>query len=227
VRLVVRSIAVHTHRLLVDAARYAQWLVLRPTDVGTFVFAGREYRYFRHPHNATWQNERAVEVPIARTAVLEATGGRVLEIGNVLGHYMRHEHDVVDKYEAGANVQNVDVLAFEADEPYDLIVSVSTLEHVGWDEAERDPDKIPRAVERLRSLLAPGGRALVTLPVGYNPWLDDLLKAEALGFDEEHWLLRDGRTRWREVPHAEVGRPAYGTPYPAANGLVIGIIECG
>ena len=36
--------------------------------------------------------------------------------------------------------------------PFDLIVAISTLEHVGWDESPRDPAKAPRAVEVLRSL---------------------------------------------------------------------------
>ena len=43
-------------------------------------------------------------------------------------------HDVLDKYEKGNNVINDDVVSFSTEVKYDLIVSVSTLEHVGWDE---------------------------------------------------------------------------------------------
>jgi cyclopropane fatty-acyl-phospholipid synthase-like methyltransferase len=122
-------------------------------------------------------------------------------------------------------VLNVDVLAFHPDEPYDLIVSVSTLEHVGWDDDERDPAKIPLAIDHLRSLLAPGGRAIVTLPLGYNPWLDKMLEEDTVAFDAEDWFQRVGRTRWHEVTRGNIERPSYGAPYLGANGLVIGIVE--
>jgi hypothetical protein len=32
----------------------------------TFPYRGVELRYFAHPYNATWRNERAIEIPIAR-----------------------------------------------------------------------------------------------------------------------------------------------------------------
>ena len=41
-----------------------RWALVRLRPAGTFVFAGHVYRYFRHPYNATWRNERAVEIPI-------------------------------------------------------------------------------------------------------------------------------------------------------------------
>jgi SAM-dependent methyltransferase len=204
---------------------YAHWLLLTLTGRGTFVFQGRDYRYFHHLYNATWTNERAVEVPIVRRAIEEAREARLLEIGNVLGHYFRLGHDVVDKYESGAGILNRDIVDFRPQEPYDLIVSISTLEHVGWDEDDRDPGKISRAVEHIRTLLAPGGRAIVTLPFGYNPHLDELVAAGALDVDREHFLLRLGQCEWREVDKADLGRPAYGRPFPGANGLMIGVIE--
>ena len=57
------------------------------------------------------------------------------------------------------------------------IVSISTIEHVGWDETPRDPKKIPLALENLTTrCLAPDGEIVVTLPLGYNTYLDKLLK---------------------------------------------------
>jgi SAM-dependent methyltransferase len=203
----------------------ARWALLRFKPAGTFLFANRTYRYFRHPYNATWRNERAVEIPIVAEALAGAPGGRVLEVGNVLGHYLSSEHEVVDKYEPGPGVLNMDVLDFHPAERYDLILSVSTLEHVGWDDEERDPAKIPRAVGHLRSLLAPGGRAIVTVPLGYNSQLDQLLRDGALPFDSEHWLLRVARDEWREVARGSFDWPRYGSPYPGANGLLVAGIE--
>ena len=40
---------------------------------------------------------------------------------------------------------------------YDLIISISTLEHIGWDEAPRDDTKILRALDNLMSLLSENG----------------------------------------------------------------------
>jgi hypothetical protein len=54
-------------------------------------------------------------------------------------------------------------------------VSISTLEHVGWDEMTREPMKILKAIENLKNLTNPKGKIVVTLPLGYNPELDRLL----------------------------------------------------
>jgi hypothetical protein len=221
----IRIMAAEMRRALITTGRYAHWVVLTVMPAGRFIYQGEEYVYFRHPYNATWRNERAVEVPILRRAIEKAGNARILEFGNVLGYYLRHEHDVVDKYEPAPNILNVDIVEFRAERPYDLIVSASTLEHVGWDDEEREPGKIPRAVRRLRSLLAPGGRAIVTLPLGYNHYLDEMLRAGTLGLDDERYLLRVGRGEWREVKKDDLGRPEYGNPFPGANGLVIGLIK--
>lgn len=194
---------------------------LRP---GSFAFAGASYRYFVHPYNTTWRNERAVELPIVLRALDEHRGARVLEVGNVLAHYGRRGHDVVDKYESARGARSVDVVELEAAEPYDLVVTISTLEHVGFDEEERDPGKPRRAVDRMASVLAPGGTLLVTAPVGYNESLDGDLLEGRIAFDELRFLKRvSPRNDWREVPASEMRGVAYGTPYPWANGLAVGI----
>jgi hypothetical protein len=194
---------------------------LRP---GTFTFAGADYRYFVHAYNETWRNERAVELSIVMRALDEHRGARVLEIGNVLAHYGRAGHDVVDKYEAAAGVRSIDVVELQAPEPYDLVVTISTLEHVGFDEDVRDPDKPRQAVERMAGALAPGGTLLVTVPLGYNDSLDRDLRAGRIAFDELRFLKRiSSDNRWLEVTESEVEGVAYGAPYKWANGLAVGI----
>ena len=86
-------------------------------------------------------NERSIEVPIVMEIVNQNKGKRILEIGNVLSNYYKVSHDIVDKYEKAPNVINQDVVDFKTNEKYDLIVSISTLEHVGWDEEPRDDKK--------------------------------------------------------------------------------------
>lgn len=100
----------------------------------TFQFDGREYEYLYHPYNKTWENERGVEIPIFRELLLNHKGKRVLEVGNVLSHYFPIHHEVVKQYEVGSSVINEDIVEFVPQDKYDLILSISTLEHVGWDE---------------------------------------------------------------------------------------------
>jgi len=73
------------------------------------------------------------------------------------------------------NIQKLRGHLSKAKEAY-KIVSISTIEHMGWDETPRDPKKIPLALENLIECLVPGGEIVVTLPIGYNTYLDKLLK---------------------------------------------------
>src|SRR6185369_12129427 len=180
---------------------------------------------FFHSYNSTWSNERAVEVPIARALLEEHRGKRVLEVGNVLSHYLPVEHEILDKFERGPAIRNEDVVAFRSPTPYDLIVSISTLEHVGWDEEPKDPEKILRAVENLAGQLAPGGRMVVTLPLGYNPDMDALLARAAIPFTRRHCLKRRGWCTWEEVAWEEIAGARYGVGWPGTRGLVVGVTE--
>jgi SAM-dependent methyltransferase len=202
-------------RVAADLARWgADALVGLPWTIsgshGAFEFAGRRYRYLYGRHKLTWVTERAVEVPVIQALVDRHVGGRVLEVGNVLSHYRRQTHLVVDKYESGPGVLNRDVLDLGELGHFDLIVAISTLEHVGRDELPADPGKAPRAVRALRGLLAPGGRLAITIPVGYNRALDAALNGgeiTPLGIA----AMRRGPwpQRWREVAPAD----AWSSPY--------------
>jgi SAM-dependent methyltransferase len=192
-------------------------------DAGSFTLDGAAVPYFSHPYNWTWLNERAVEVALAERVLAGATG-RVLEVGNVLAHYRAVSHDVVDKYERAPGVRNADVLAVTGS--YDLIVSVSTLEHVGLDEDVRDPAKPVRAVRALKEALAPGGTLWVTLPVGYNPDLDAAVRSGELAFDRLSALRREPRRNgWRQVPVDEVWEAPYDRLLYTAHGLLVGTIS--
>ena len=183
-----------------------------------FVLDGHEYDYLWHPTEATWRSERAVEVPIGLAALAEADPQRTLEVGNVLGKYARPRaaHTVIDKYEHAPGVVNADALTFSGG-PYDLIVSISTLEHVGYDEQPRDAGKAVRAIENLRGLLGPGGRLLATIPVGYNRELDDALRGGGLGA-ELSYLARVGDLRWVQVG-LDATRELHGWPWPGADAV--------
>src|ERR1700674_744456 len=217
-------------RLAAMWASFPLWQIYSKVFPRGFTYQSVRYAYFLHQYNLTWSNERAVEIPIVRAALHARHGGRVLEVGNVLSHYFDVGHEVLDKFERANRrtaVRNDDVATFRADQPYDLIVSISTLEHVGWDEEPRDPGKIARAIANLCDQLAPGGRLMVTLPLGYNRFLDGLLAAGALPFSRCYYLKREGLTTWSEVDWPAVAGSAYGERWPGTRGLVIGVFDRG
>ncbi len=191
-----------------------------------FTYDGASYEYLIHPGNRTWRNERTIEVPIALRALERHRGERILEVGNVLGLYTPVEHDIVDKFDE--SVKAVDIVDYTAD-PYDFIVSVSTVEHIGWDEDMRvgrdrvgDPEKVGRAIAHLTGLLKAGGEVLVTFPLGYNPALDELVREGRLPFRHVKVMRRTGSDNgWLEVDIGEVPDAAYDFRRMHANVLVI------
>ena len=167
----------------------------------TFNFRGRNYLYFYHWYNTTWRNPRAVEVPVIMETVMSSKGKRILEVGNVLSHYFHCQHDILDKYEKAKGVINQDVVGFSPTEKYDLIVSISTFEHIGLDEKPREPRKILRAFRNLKNrCLASGGQIIFTIPLGYNVEMDKLLAEKRIPLTESFFLKRISNTgEWQEV----------------------------
>jgi SAM-dependent methyltransferase len=192
---------------------------------GVFELDGQRYPYLYNRHKFTWLTERAVEVPVAQALVDAHAADRVLEIGNVLSHYRPQQHVVVDKYEQAPGVLNRDVLDLGGLDRFDLIVAISTLEHVGWDESPRDPAKAKRAIDVLRSLLAPDGLLAITVPVGYNPAFDAALSSGDVPLDRAVALRRAGGTRWREVTPAAVWSVPYDFLLYRARAVLFGFIE--
>ncbi len=191
-----------------------------------FKFNGRNYKYFYSFFNVTFTNERAVEIPIALEVIKSSLKKEILEVGNVLHFYSDFKHDVVDKYELGQNIINQDIVEYKTAKRYDLIVSVSTLEHIGWDEDPKDKNKIPKALDNMKNLLAENGEMLFTFPFGYNTDLDYLIKKRGLEFTEIYFLKRISQDNtWKQVEFSEIEDARYGLPYPFANAIVIGIIK--
>jgi SAM-dependent methyltransferase len=166
-----------------------------------FAFQNRKYRYFCHWYNQAYANERTVEIPIVCEIVRSYRGKRILEVGNVLSHHYAVDHEIIDKYEAAPKVINEDIATFKPEgRKYDLIFSISTLEHVGTSEIAPDPMKPLRAIENLRQLLAPGGIIAITIPVGQNPHLDTLLRENRILFTRRTCMKRvSWDNQWQQV----------------------------
>ena len=99
--------------------------------IPTFTLNNKEYNYFYHEYHKTWQNERKVEIALG-LKFLEYYPN-LLEVGNVLSHYIETKHDIVDLYEkstiSSSRYFNEDIMLFNPKKQYDAILSISTLEH--------------------------------------------------------------------------------------------------
>jgi hypothetical protein len=206
------------------AAAHARYPVtVRRQRARSFTFRGAELRYETSKWNNAWLNERAVEIAVARH-LLPPGDDQMLEVGNVLDHYGWDRHVVLDLFEGVPGVINEDVRTWRTANRYKTIASISTLEHVGWDDPVKDPRGAVAAVENLRTLLAPGGLLVVTVPLGYNSFLDGALRSGELRFDEMVYLERTTKENdWVETsPEAALSRP-YGGRFRNGNAVLVGI----
>ncbi len=191
----------------------------------SFVFNRQKYSYFIHPYNYTWRNERAIEIPIIKKILEENSGLEILEIGNVMSHYIDINHDVLDKYEKSPGVINRDIVNFKSRKKYDLIISVSTFEHVGWDEDIKDFKKILRSIYNLKKMLKKNGRIIFTHPLGYNFYMDEYIKNGKLKLSKADLMQRISEdNKWKQLPWKKQ-LLRYHYPFAYANGVLIGVIQ--
>jgi SAM-dependent methyltransferase len=178
-----------------------------------------------------WSDERAIEIPW----VLARYSGeaRVLDIGTAFAEraYVDGLRDLgaadlvtVDLAEPADVIADVRDLPFE-DKRFDLIFCVSTLEHIGRDNATydvaapRDDRGDEAALRELRRVLSSEGRLLVSVPTGVRDdqgWqlqrepLDWIELFEGCGFlvYEDELYVR-GEAGWRTATLAEAERVRY------------------
>lgn len=193
-----------------------------------FFFLGQEYGAFYHRYNTTWKNERSYEIPLMEKFVKDYAGKRILEIGNVLNHYAPFKHDVVDKYEIGSGIINEDIVSFTPREPYELIVSVSTIEHIGNDYGEKKEDKkVLTALNHVISAcLARGGLFAATASLGHNRSFDAHAKGDQLPFQKIYfWKYDSFSDSWRETSPEEATREKSPGRLAAVDAFILGLYE--
>jgi len=205
---------------------FAKWII-KYKKKRSFLLNQKEYSMFYHPYNFTWTKERAVEIPIAVMSIMEnGPNANVLEVGNVLANYFPKTWDIIDKYEMAEGVINEDIETFRPVEKYDKIVAVSTFEHIGFD-SEPNPEytgiKIQNAFNNLRdNCLAEHGQIVITTPMGYNPYMDEIAIYNHLGFTKCSFLKRISKNEWKQVDAEEASKCKYGEPYSFANCIFVG-----
>jgi O-antigen chain-terminating methyltransferase len=154
----------------------------------------------RELHAPAWSDERLIEIPW----VLARYRGerRVVDIGyaNAAPAYLEAlaaaaPGDVVGLDPVEARIEGIrsvigDLRAMPfPDASFDVLLCISTIEHVGRDnrvygaDDERDESGIPLALREIRRVLAPEGRALLSVPTGAK---------------EDHgWFVQLPATTWR------------------------------
>lgn len=189
----------------------------------TFTYHHQKLRYFYHSYNRAYDNERIIEIPIFRTFIKHVAPHQLLEIGNVLSHYQTATHTIVDKYEVAPKVINQDVVSFQPKKRYQIIISISTLEHVGQDEVTQDAAKAIKAITHLQSLLKPNGKCIISVPVGHNHQLDKYLYQYSLKNPQQvdYFERVTEQNRWQSITPAKAMKHKYGRPFPCANALAI------
>jgi hypothetical protein len=171
-----------------------------------------------------WRTERCAEIGIGSKALAAWPRDDVLEVGNVLPLAGVDGHTVVDKYEMGPGVVNEDIVTFAPSRRFGLVISISTLEHVGWDEVPEDPEKAWRALMAMSRLVAPSGALLVTIPVGWRRGLEEDFVSDAAPFDSVSLLVKTSRlARWEERPLESRTSIEFNAPYACGNAILVGI----
>jgi len=212
--------------LIIIPLRIIQYLYYKTFKKRSFTVGGKAYPYFYHLRNATFLKERAVEIAIGIDLLNEYRGKSILEVGNVMDQYYPVPHDVVDKYEKGEGVINEDIITYKPGKKYDLIITISTMEHVGWDETPRTKDKFIAALNYLKELLDKGGLLFVTIPIGYNDDIDNSLREKKFPLSDVHYMKKTGKDcRWTESKYEEVKDIKCNLKYLSANALLVGFYK--
>jgi SAM-dependent methyltransferase len=196
---------------------------------------GERPRELRAP---AWSDERALEIPWALARY--AGERRVLDIGTAFAEPLYVEGlralgaetlTTVDLAEPADVLADVRDLPFEEGH-FDLAFCISTLEHVGRDnalydvDAEREESGDATALRELRRVLAREGRLIVSVPTGERDdqgwqlqrapeeWIDVFERAGFVVYEDELYLHTDDG--WRTATLAEASTARYGEHHAGA-----------
>jgi cyclopropane fatty-acyl-phospholipid synthase-like methyltransferase len=113
---------------------------------------------------------------------------------------------VIDLNEKWPGATNADIMIYQPEQPLDLIVSISTLEHIGYNKwTDTGLYKLSEVMVRLERMLAPGGVFVATVPIGWRPDMDAEIRTEQTGADQV-WYMRqtsEVENTWTECTQDE------------------------
>lgn len=156
--------------------------------------------YFRSSYNTTFISERAVELPFF-LKLIKNYDYNFIEIGNVLSHYKSATWPIIDKYEHGNGVTNCDAEDFNPIEKKSLVISISTFEHIGFDETIKDELKVKRIIKKIiDNWLTNNGSLWFSIPVGWNPIFDRMLYNREIFYTNIFYMQRvNNLNEWEEI----------------------------
>jgi hypothetical protein len=209
-----------------------------------FQFNDTNLEYFFHSYNNFRLTERTIEIPIMCFYLKKFQSDEILEIGNVSSHYydnfrelFRKPYDIVDKYEKGFNVINVDICNYKPEKKYDLIFSISTFEHM--DEDIKGKKGIPNdldyciAIENMKyvinNLSKSGSFFILTIPIGQSKEIDHnyitgKFKEIACQSMNIYLFRRIGELEWLQLPSTGIPlepKTRMDTAFKGVNSLLI------
>lgn len=212
-------------RLLIDLSAFLFFKTFRSNK--SFILNNKKYKYFYHLYNRTVASERVLEIPIAKEVLKDFKDKDILEIGNVMSHYIRTNYPIIDKHEKGRNVINKDVISFYLMKKFDLIISISTMEHVGYSKRywePNKPDKFSKGIVNLKKHLKKGGLLVVTFPLFYNEYITKLILNKKDPFEKRYFMKRTSYlNEWKQISFEDaVKGNSYEGHFANANILFIG-----
>lgn len=200
----------------------------------------------RHLNAAPGTDERLIEVPWVLSRL---RSGKVLEVGYAFAEpaYLAGLVEAGPGELVGVDLAEADVPGFETvvadaralpfpDSSFDQVLLVSTLEHIGADnavyglEGTQDDDGRLTALRELRRVLQPFGSLLVTVPLGepgdygwfrqedISGWTKLFTAAGYFVEEQEAYVLEDDG--WRAAPTFDPSGVVYGTRGPAASAVL-------
>ena len=185
-----------------------------------FTVNNKIYKYKLTRHRST-DNERVIEIPYVCSFIKTNKNQKLLEVGNTLSNYFNIKHVIIDKYETGKNIVNVDIVKYTTKNKYDLIISVSTIEHIGYDEPIREYGKVLKAIQKLIQLLNKNGKLIITVPLNYNPEINEIIIGKKMKFSDVYFMKRiSWFNNWVETTQDDALKCAYNSKYSAANVVV-------
>jgi SAM-dependent methyltransferase len=125
---------------------------------------------------------------------------------------------VIDKYEIFPGVINKDIEDIYLNDKFDLIISISTIEHIGLDDCPIDPEKVIRTLKKLKTkFLKKNGIILVSFPVNYNEKISEMINKNKISNFEIFCFrkINEKYNLWKEVDYKEVKENKHSQPVKA------------
>lgn len=187
----------------------------------TFNINDVKLNYFYHEYNRTWENERFIEVPIAKYFIDKFNINNCIELGAVMPYYGYECPVVIDPHDSYDKCHRINGLDYDYTDKN--VVSISTIEHFKPDEYNNR--KINDGFTCLTKIIKESSNYLITWPIGYNKILDTTVANSNIKYTilkrvnmENHWEVDISNTV--DYKYGYVDKNLNGL-FPYANAICI------